>query len=122
MAREWWTAAALLFVMGACSAGKEDGAAGETVQTYRVRGVVVSLPRAGDASLTLRHQAVPDFVDRSGERVGMDGMTMPFPVAPGLDLEGVAAGDAVEFTLTVDWDAERPIEVTAVRELPSAPR
>ena len=32
------------------------------------------------AEVQIRHEAIPDFVDMEGRRVGMDAMTMPFSV------------------------------------------
>ena len=63
-------------------------------------------------------EAMPDFVGVSGEVEGMDSMTMPFPVAAEVDLDGFAVGDPVRFDLEVDWQADRPIAVTAMVKLP----
>lgn len=113
-------AAAVLLALAGCAgcAEREDRAV-VSGRNYRLRGVVVALPGAGDASLTLSHEALPDFVDSRGELVGMDAMTMPFPLGRDVALEGVEVGDQVECTLHVDWEAERPVEVTVVRELPA---
>ena len=48
----------------------------------------------------------------------MDSMAMPFPVAKGVPLEGLAANDKVEITLHVDWEADSPVEITRLRKLP----
>lgn len=85
---------------------------------YKVRGVVAEFPTAADPSLTLTHEAVPEFVDRAGDSVGLDSMTLPFPLAAGVELPDLEVGDPVEVTLRVDWESERPFELTAVRELP----
>ncbi len=114
-------AIALLLALAAC-ARTQPAATASRGATYTVRGVVVALPAGGGGDLTLRHEALPHFVDRGGERVGMIAMTMPFPLAAEVALPGVAVGDPVECTLRVDWEAERPAELIAVRELPAGTR
>jgi Cu/Ag efflux protein CusF len=46
-------------------------------------------------------------------------MTMPFPVAEGVSLEGIAPGDAVEFTFEVTWQPRAGYRVTEIHELPA---
>ena len=50
---------------------------------------------------------------------GMAAMTMPFPVDSAVNLTGFAAGDPVRFELRVDWEAARPVVVTAMEKLPA---
>lgn len=89
-------------------------------QTYTVRGQVVALPGedASQRRIRVRHEAVPDFVGVDGEVVGMASMTMPFPVAEGLSLEGIETDDKVEMTFEVRWDGSEPLRVVELRELP----
>ncbi|HEX9940872.1 MAG TPA: copper-binding protein [Thermoanaerobaculia bacterium] len=84
---------------------------------YNVRAMVVQPPdpRTG---LYLYHEAIDDWAGREGKVEGMDPMAMPFPVAKGVPLDGIQANDKVEVTLHVDWDADTPVEITRVRELP----
>lgn len=105
---------------GEAAAGGTGAAASPTARTYTVRAQVTRLPEPGQApvSLWLRHEAIHDFVGRDGKVTGMDAMAMPFDLAEGVALDGIEAGDIVEFTLVVDWEAEDPVHVTAVRELP----
>lgn len=56
---------------------------------YEARGVTVEIDRDHGA-VTIDHEAIPGF---------MDAMTMTFAVAPGLDLDSLALGERVEFTL-----------------------
>ncbi len=88
------------------------------VREYRVRGILEGLPAAAGGQLRLRHEAIPELVGPTGEVEGMAAMTMPFPAAEGLDLTGLAAGDPVDVTLRVDWDATPPVVVAAVEPLP----
>ena len=115
------TAAALaaLVLLAACGTGGEAPADGGDVDTYEVRGVVVSVPDPADelSNLAIRHEAIDDFRSIEGEVVGMDAMTMPFPVAEGVDLAPIAPGDEVEFTLEVEWEGEPPYRVTRIEEL-----
>ncbi|HVG08998.1 MAG TPA: copper-binding protein [Thermoanaerobaculia bacterium] len=100
--------------LAGCSGGKESG------RTYTVRGQVTQLPDPGNpgTGLYLNHEAVDDFVSRDGEMVGMDPMTMSFPVDEKVPLEGIGVGDVVEFKLHVDWGAETEVEIVGIRELP----
>ena len=108
----------------ACSGSVQQGAgAGEAspaVQRYEVRGEVNRLPAASADALFVRHEAIPGFVDMDGEVVGMDSMTMPFPLADGVDLAGIQPGDKVRFTLEVEWEGDPPYRITRVEELPAA--
>lgn len=112
-------AIAVLLSLVAPTAGCEGGAAepppdGETA-SYRVRGVVRAV---GENSLQIRHQAIPDFRDPSGDVVGMEAMSMDFALAAGVVTDELNSGDKVEFELSVDWDAPRPAVITALEELP----
>ncbi len=84
---------------------------------YTVRAQVVQPPDAA-TGLYIYHEAIDDWVSRDGKMDGMDPMAMPFPVAQGVPLAGIQANDKVEVTLHVDWEAEAPVEITRVRELP----
>mgnify|MGYP006187138485 CR=1 FL=1 len=83
-----------------------------------VAGRVAQLPSQG-SGLYLEHEAIDNYVARSGKVEGMDSMTMPFPVAKGVSLEDIQPDDIVEVQLHIDWAADdRQVEITAVRELP----
>ena len=93
---------------------------GETTggNTYTVRARVQQLPSQG-SGLYLEHEAIDNYVARSGKVEGMDSMTMPFPVGRDVSLEGIQPEDIVEVQLHIDWaDADRPVEITGIRELP----
>jgi hypothetical protein len=108
-----------LALSASCKPGAEEGTR-RNGRTYTVRGQVTQLPDPAHpgSGLYLSHEAVDGFVDRDGKTVGMDPMNMPFPVAPGVDLAGLAPADVVEFDLNVDWQAEPAVEITRVRKLP----
>ncbi|HEX2224507.1 MAG TPA: copper-binding protein [Thermoanaerobaculia bacterium] len=113
-------ASLLLSGLMGCSGG---GEAGKNVKEYTVRGQVEKLPEGeGTPLLGLRHEAIDDYTSRDGRVMGMDAMSMPFVVGDGASLEGVAVGDVIEFKLRVDWEAEEPIEITEIRELPPGTR
>jgi hypothetical protein len=125
-ARRLAATAALITLLGtltlltACKPSQGVRGARTTGRTYTIRGQVVSLPDPAQpgSGLVLQHEAVDDFVGRDGKTVGMDPMSMPFPVAQGVSLAGIAPADVVEFDLNVDWQAETPVAVTRVRKLP----
>ena len=112
-------------LLAACGGAGDDAAspAGEAdaARTYQVRGILQSLPdpETGAGQLRIRHEAIPDFVGIGGEVEGMASMTMPFPLAAAVDLAGFTVGDVVRFELEVDWQADRPIAVTAMEKLPA---
>jgi len=125
------TSAALLSLLVACTAQEpSDSEPSESAVTseedtssarvYTVQGIVRGIPTAErpGSQLSIRHQAIPDFVDFSGKETGMESMTMPFPTADDLSLEGIAPGNAVEFELAVDWDADQPVQITKMVKLP----
>lgn len=97
-----------------CGGRTEERTAGNT---YTVRARVQQLPSQG-SGLYLEHEAIDNYVARSGKVEGMDSMTMPFPVGDDVSLEGIQPEDIVEVQLHIDWEADRPVEITAIRELP----
>jgi Cu/Ag efflux protein CusF len=113
-------ASSLLLGLNGCSGGEE---ASRNAKDYTVRGQVEKLPEGeGTPMLSLRHEAIDDYTSRDGRVMGMDAMTMPFVVGEEASLEGVAVGDVIEFKLRVDWEAEEPVEITEIRELPPETR
>lgn len=92
----------------------------DDVHRYTVRGEVSALPRAGQpgSELLIHHEPVPEFVDSSGKTVGMQSMTMPFPLADGVSLAGIARGDKVEMTFEIRWHGAPPLQLTAIHKLP----
>ena len=75
----------------------------QPVRRYPVRAEIVRVPEKPGGYLTVRHEAVDDFVDVTGELVGMSSMVMEFPVARGASIEGLKVGDKIEATLVVDF-------------------
>jgi Cu/Ag efflux protein CusF len=108
---------ALLPLLAAGCGGRAEEKAGGN--TYTIRAKVQQLPTQENGGLMLEHEPIDNYVARSGRVEGMDSMTMPFPVAKDVSLEGIQAGDIVEVQLHIDWDAEeRQVEIISVRELP----
>ena len=110
------TVALMACLLGAAAGGCGPKQAKTEGRDYTLRAQVVKPPDA--SGLYLYHEAVDDWVGRDGKVTGMDTMAMPFPVAPGVALEGIQANDKVEVKLHVDWSSDRPAEITGVRELP----
>lgn len=94
-------------------------------QTYTVRGKLVRLPAgAGGAhgvgrTIEVQHEAIPDFVNASNEKVGMVAMTMPFNLAPDATLQGFNAGDLITFSFEVRWNSEPQLLITHMSQLPA---
>jgi hypothetical protein len=87
---------------------------------YTVRGQIATVPRPGEplSALMIRHEPIPDFTDREGKVVGMPAMTMEFPPAPGLSLEGFAPGDKVEVVWEVWMTPRMRSEASRITRLP----
>ena len=114
------TLALLAVVAVAFACGGETPEADEAtveVATYAVRGRVLEMPSAPGEEIRIEHVAIDDFVDYRGEVVGMDAMTMSFPLAEGAAGD-IVPGDIVEFELRVDWNAEPLSVVTRLTKLP----
>jgi Cu/Ag efflux protein CusF len=94
--------------------------AGALVHTYNLRGKIVSLPDASNPASELRihHEAIQDFKNAQGEIKPMQAMTMSFPPAPGVSLDGLAVGDVVEFVFRVQWEPTYEMGTTSINKLP----
>jgi Cu/Ag efflux protein CusF len=111
----------LLTGLVAACGGAHAPAAGPDA-TYAMRGEIVRLPDAEAREIWIRHEAVPDFKDADGKVVGMESMTMPFDLAPGAGIDGLAVGDRVSFRLEMRWQGASPAVVTALEKLPAGTR
>ncbi|KAB2956719.1 MAG: copper-binding protein [Thermoanaerobaculia bacterium] len=108
----------LLLVAAACKPAPPAQVAAAGDADYRVRGEIVRLPEAPGGEIWIRHEAIPDFEDAEGKVVGMESMSMPFPVGAGVDLAGRAPGDRVSFTLAMRWNGRPANAITALELLP----
>ena len=110
-----------MFALVGCRGGIAGPDAGpSTARRYAVRAEVVQLPIPGrsPAQLTVRHEAIPAFEDRSGAAVGMPAMVMTFDLAPGVSTAGLRPGDKVAVVVSVDWS--RPfVGIEEVQKLPA---
>ena len=114
-------ASPLLLVLAACSASQPQAPAGARV--YVVRGEVVAPPSpvASGTQVLVRHEAIDDFVDSTGQAVGMDAMVMPFDVAPPVTAKDLVVGDKVEVRFSMDWKEPR-LRVERMDRLPKGTR
>jgi hypothetical protein len=109
----------LLMFLGAAGVTTACSRPAGPVQRYQVRAELLQLPEGPNGDLLIRHEAIDGFADRDGKKIGMDPMSMPFPVAAGLSLAGFAPGDVVRCTLEVDWQERSPVKIAAVEKLPA---
>ncbi len=70
----------------------------------------------------MRHEAISEFKDADGKVVGMDSMTMPFPLASPELISGLEVGDRIEMQFDVRWDGDHPLEITVIEALPPGTR
>ena len=93
---------------------------GEPDAVYTVRGRVeqVPAPEKPLAEFFVKHEPIDDFKNPDGT-LGMDTMSMPFPLAKGVTLTGIAPGDLVEIDMAV-WTkpGSRGFEARRVTRLP----
>lgn len=113
--------ATLLLPLAAC-AGPQPPAPPAGNADYEVRGEIAKLPDATPPQIWIRHEAIADFRNEQGEVVGMESMTMPFSVAPGLSLEGFAPGDRIGFRLEMRWGDRAAASVARIEKLPEGTR
>jgi Cu/Ag efflux protein CusF len=107
----WIGCAALLLAAAGCQRPVRG-------RNYVVRAEVVQTPdTASGHTLFLHHEPIDDWVSRDGTMDGMDSMAMPFPVARSVPISELRAGDKVEVILHLDWQADRPVEITGLRKL-----
>ncbi len=87
---------------------------------YTVRAKIAGLPAADKpgSSLQLQHEPIDNFVRQDGT-LGMDSMTMPFPLAKGVSLDGFTVGDIVEVTFEVRWKSQPRFQTTRLVKLPA---
>jgi len=110
-------ATALVFAFALAGCRDEAGPAA-AADRYTARGEVVRVSAAGPTpEISIRHEPIPDFKDRTGAVVGMMAMVMPFPVAEGVSLDGLSPGDKVRFRFAMDWKAGRT-QVEFLEKLP----
>ncbi len=123
--------------LGLVSGCEKPGTQGATLParaadaTYTTRARVESLPdpsRIGSEFMVM-HEPVDTFFDpRMEKTVGMSSMSMPFSnLAPGVTLQGLAVGDAIEMTFGVWYKpdpvdaARKVIDTFAVQKLSKLP-
>ncbi|HTM21057.1 MAG TPA: copper-binding protein [Kofleriaceae bacterium] len=98
--------------LGGC--GKKKG--GGTAASYTARAKIEAID---GRELTLRHEAIPNFVNAFGDKVTMDSMAMPFAAGEGVAIDGLAVGDLVEVRFHTDWDKSPTLRIDAISKLPA---
>ena len=107
--------AALLPTIPGCNGGDTEPV---YENIYTTRGIVIALP--GDKAyeeLMVRHETIPDYVSMNGS-IGMEAMTMPFPLKDRSLLDGVAVGDKVEIIFGETFEPDFISGVISIKKLP----
>ena len=108
----------LVTLLSACG-GEEE----VPPDVYETRGMIRSLPDSEGGEVRILHEEIPEFRTMEGEVVGMESMSMGFPVGDLTLLEGVAVGDRVQFTFEVQWSGDGPpLRLTALEALTAGER
>ncbi len=114
-----WAAAALLASLAGACREPEQRRVDPSAPRYTVRGEVVQVDETGSGrSLLVRHEAIPDFMDARGARVGMQAMIMPFQVGRAVAGGDVKPGDRIRMRFAVDWKVHA-MEVEELERLPA---
>lgn len=122
MTSRFWTGARLvtaplLVLLAAACGAPAPPAAGEHTYTVAAEVIRISTPDAPRREIVLQHEAIPDFLDADGKKVGMEAMTMPFPVATGIDLGAFQPDDRVSATFVVRFQGSPPYEITKLEKI-----
>jgi Cu/Ag efflux protein CusF len=103
------------FMVLAAGCSQQDGEA--TVHRYTTRGVVQQVS-PDEPAVMVRHEPIDNYV-RDGKVVGMNSMTMHFPVASGVSLQNIKAGDKVKLTFEERRGEFVGLKATAIEKLPA---
>ena len=89
------------------------------VYSYKVAGEILRLPKPQDQKLEIiiRHEAIPDYVDDSGAKVGMPAMTMTFTLSPKVALDSLTVGEQVQFVLESWWKPKPGDEIVEIKKI-----
>lgn len=110
----------LFLAAGACDR-KASVALGPPDAIYEVRGVIVALPQqTHSGEMRVHHEAIPNFTNRHGKVIGMQSMTMPFPLAPDVSTDSLQLGDKIQFRLEVRWNEGPTIRISKIELLPGS--
>lgn len=113
-----WPMLLLAAVVGCSTGDSKPDDVQALVHSYTVDGILTQLPTEPGHELMIRHVSIPDFVNASGDTVGMNAMTMGFPLADAAILDGFAAGDTIRFVFEVRWGGQSPLRLTGMQHLP----
>lgn len=108
----WLVTGFVMMTIVACADSHQNNANNESPDSvntvrYTVRGRIQALPDENKptSQFLVHHEPVPSFM-REGTVVGMKSMTMPFPVAKSLSLDGFFVDDIIELTFEIQLDPE----------------
>ena len=129
IARWALVACAPLFVhcqAGGCGKGSSQTEASAPASTYRVRALVRAVEASKEKGKTgkhrytvsLQHEAIPEFKDRDGKKVGMKTMTMPFSLRAASASMLPKVGDKVVVRFEARWTVEEPLRIVGWQALP----
>ncbi len=88
--------------------------------TYHVKGVIVRGPKNDKEprEVLIRHEAIDNFINSSGNVEPMRSMTMPFPLSKQITFEDFKEGDEIEFVYQMNWSPNPKEEVSSMTTLP----
>jgi len=107
----------IALLMNECARAPEHGMIPSGPRNLQGRGTIVTMPTDLEPRIAICHAAIPNL-GPEGRPEPSDPALMPFWLKDNAVLPaGLHPGDAVQFDLTVDWNLDRPVLITALRKL-----
>lgn len=113
----WGLLIAAVICSLACSSGETSA---PQAKAYTVKGRLEAVEPAtnGWGILRIHHEAIADFRDESGAKVGMGVMTMPFAYGPGVDPAKLSVGGPVKMVFDMDYQRSPKLMIKSIEALP----
>lgn len=87
--------------------------------SYTVRGVVINLVPEADSQgrIVILHEAIENFENENGKKVGMEPMAMSFGVTKKVPLSEINPGDKVFINFDMRWKKDPRMLITRLEHL-----
>jgi hypothetical protein len=111
---------------GGGMSGQDEGEKARVDEYVGILGELMFVPETGDTKLhpKIHHMQIPNFKRQDGTVPttpdgisGMRSMTMEFPLADGVSIEGFEAGDKIRFSFRVNWGGQIVWEMTGIEKI-----
>lgn len=88
-------------------------------QRYSARGMIVSVEEGtgGGSRVSILHEAIPDFKNQAGQKVGMEPMVMTFAADQTIRTEGFQPRAKIQFLFEVHWQGSDRLILKEIQSL-----